>query len=208
MIVAVLDANVLIPNALCDLLLRLAEEQVFVPRWSAHILDEVARNLPAQSRSAAERRIRYMTEAFHGAAVSGYEHLIPTMANDVKDRHVLAAAVAGDADLIVTCDLKDFPSESCEKYAVEIEHPDAFLLGVLDRDQTLVLGVLHDQAASTGRRGPRLSVPDVLQYVARAGARRFADEIGAMLPANLRVEALAGSVLTARIEARDPAQAG
>ncbi|WP_326551850.1 PIN domain-containing protein [Micromonospora sp. NBC_01813] len=100
---AVLDANVLIPNALCDLLLRLAEEELYVPRWSHLILDEVRRNLPMQPPDAVERRIAFMNAAFGDAMVRDFEQLIPAMTNDRKDRHVLAAAVAADADRILTC---------------------------------------------------------------------------------------------------------
>lgn len=50
------------------------------------------------------------------------------MTNDEKDRHVLAAAVAADSDLIVTFDLDDFPAQACEPLRVEATHPDDFLL--------------------------------------------------------------------------------
>jgi hypothetical protein len=94
-----------------------------------------------------------------------------------RDRHVLAAAVACDADRIVTCNLRDFPQMSCEPYGVEAKHPDTFLLGLWDREPRLIMRVIQEQAADTGRHGPRLSPGDVLDYVASAGARRFADTL-------------------------------
>lgn len=175
--VVVLDANVLIPNALCDLLLRLAEEDVFVPRWSDTILDEVRRNLPGISPAAVERRITFMNAAFEEARVTSFEHLIPRMTNDVKDRHVLAAAVACDADRIVTRNLRDFPRASCEPFGVEAEHPDDFLLDVWGREARLILRVIDRQAADTGRHGPRLSPEDVCDYLSSAGAPRFVDAV-------------------------------
>ncbi|WP_329014471.1 PIN domain-containing protein [Micromonospora rifamycinica] len=51
--IAVLDANVLIPNALCDFLLRLAEEDLYQPRWSPAILAEVRRHVPVPAAVAA-----------------------------------------------------------------------------------------------------------------------------------------------------------
>ncbi|HET8660780.1 MAG TPA: PIN domain-containing protein [Micromonosporaceae bacterium] len=180
-IVAVLDANVLIPNALCDLLLRLAEEEVYRPRWSAQILDEVRRNLPGVP-AAAERRIAFMNVAFDTAMVHGYEYLVSDMTNHVKDRHVLAAAVACDADRIITCNLRDFPIASCEPHGVEPEHPDDFLLGVWEREPQLIMGVLQKQAADTGRHGPRLTLAAVLDYLASAGARSFAETVRPHLP--------------------------
>lgn len=108
---------------------------------------------------------------------NGHEHLSSEMTNHVKDRHVLAAAVACDADRIITCNLRDFPRASCEPYGAEPEHPDDFLLGLWDREPRLVTRVILAQAADTGRHGPRLTPGDVLDYLASAGARRFADAV-------------------------------
>lgn len=180
--VIVLDANVLIPNALCDLLLRLAEEDVYLPRWSEQILDEVRRNLPALAPDAVERRIRFMNAAFAEALVTGHEHLIGQMTNQVKDRHVLAAAVACGADRLLTCNLRDFPRDACERYGVEREHPDDYLLDLWDREPRLLVGVITAQAADPSRRGPRLSPHEVLDYLSSAGARRFAQAVRPNLP--------------------------
>ena len=93
--IVVLDACVLAPMPLCDLLLRLAEEPAFfVPRWSADILREVSSTLQRFGYSAeqVERRLIAMRSAFEDAEVSGYEGLQSAMTNQLKDRHVLAAA--------------------------------------------------------------------------------------------------------------------
>ncbi|WBB75051.1 PIN domain-containing protein [Micromonospora sp. WMMD1128] len=171
--IAVLDANVLIPNALCDLLLRLAEEELCQPRWSPAILEEVRRHVPV-SPAAIERRFAFMNAAFEDAMVTGYEALIDQMDNDPKDRHVLAAAVAAGADSIITCNLRDFPLAACEPHGVVAEHPDVVLLDMWAREPRILLRVLGEQAASTGRHGTRLNVHQILDYLATAGARRFA----------------------------------
>ncbi|GIJ25369.1 hypothetical protein Vqi01_05310 [Micromonospora qiuiae] len=89
MIVAVLDACVLVPSVLADTLLRCAEQDLYRPVWSRAILDEVRRNLPPSARAGkADRRIEVMREHFPKAMVSGYEQLVAEMANDPKDRHV------------------------------------------------------------------------------------------------------------------------
>lgn len=180
-LVAVLDANVLIPNALCDLLLRLAEEDVYIPRWSRHILDEVRRNLPQLNPAAVQRRISIMNIAFDTAMVTDYEMFIPQMTNHAKDRHVLAAAVVCDADRIITCNLRDFPLASCEPHGVEPEHPDDFLLGIWAREPSLIVRVIMGQAADTGRHGPRLAPHHIVEYLAKAGATRFAATVKAHL---------------------------
>ena len=130
--VALLDANVLYPAYLRDLLLRLAQAGVYQPRWSAEILDEVARNVKegrdAAGQEKVDRMISLMQRHFEDAEVTGYEGLVPTMTNDPKDRHVLAAAITGGADLIVTYNLKHFPPHSREPYNIDAQGPDEFLL--------------------------------------------------------------------------------
>jgi predicted nucleic acid-binding protein len=102
----VLDTCVLYPFSLCDLLLRLADRELYDPFWSDRILDELARNL-AEAGLTAEQvawRISQMRQAFPAAEVpaDAVARLEPAMANHPKDRHVLAAAVASGADAIVT----------------------------------------------------------------------------------------------------------
>lgn len=129
--VALLDANVLYPAYLRDLLLRLAQAGVYQPRWSAEILDEVARNVKEgrdpTGQQKVDRMIYLMKRHFEDAEVTGYEGLVPAMTNDPKDRHVLAAAITGGADVIVTYNLRHFPSGSREPYNIDAQGPDEFL---------------------------------------------------------------------------------
>lgn len=112
--VALLDANVLYPAYLRDLLLRLAQAGVYQPRWSAEILDEVARNIKKGRDDAGQEKvdcmISLMKRHFEDAEVTGYEGLVPAMTNDPKDRHVLAAAITGGADVIVTYKPQTLPA--------------------------------------------------------------------------------------------------
>lgn len=155
-----LDACVLVPYHLSDLLLRLAEAELFDPLWSADILAEVRRHIPL----VAQRRVEHMTRAFPLAAVDGYDGLIPAMANHEKDRHVLAAAVRAGAALVVTANLKDFPTAALQPYGLQAVHPDAFLLDQLDLDPTRVLHVLADQRADYTR--PELSMAEFYRTLA------------------------------------------
>ncbi|MCA1717453.1 MAG: PIN domain-containing protein, partial [Actinobacteria bacterium] len=120
--VALLDANVLYPAYLRDALLRLAEAEIYQVRWSRQILDEMARNVlennPDLPEEKIESLVRTMERAFPEAMVTEHEPLIPSMTNDPKDRHVMAAAVRGRADVIVTSNVRDFPPEACEPYDV------------------------------------------------------------------------------------------
>jgi len=92
---AVLDTCVLYPFSLCDLLLRLADRELYDPYWSRRVLDELARSLVGRglTHDQAAHRIEQMRATFPDAEVSevAIARLEPRMTNDQKDRHVLAA---------------------------------------------------------------------------------------------------------------------
>jgi hypothetical protein len=134
-IVGMLDADVLFPMPLCDTLLLLAEERLFSPRWSSQILEEVRRNLVQSKRctpAQALRRVTVVDDAFPEALVEDYEQVIPELRNHEKDRHVAAAAIHGKVDVIVTQNLRDFPSEALAPWGLRAVGPDRFLLDLLD----------------------------------------------------------------------------
>jgi predicted nucleic acid-binding protein len=74
-----------------------------------------------------------MERYFADAMVAGYDDLVPTMTNDEEDRHVLDAAVRGDAEVLVTFNMEDLPAESVEPFDLEVIYPDDFLLAQLTR---------------------------------------------------------------------------
>lgn len=130
-----LDTCVLYPIVLTDTLLRVAEQQVFRPYWSGDVMVELERNLgavPQVGADGARRRIDAMNRAFPDATVTGYEALIEGMECEPKDRHVMAAAVHSECQVVVTSNLKDFPPDAMGKHHLEAVHPDTFLLDQLD----------------------------------------------------------------------------
>jgi hypothetical protein len=166
---AVLDANVLFHMPLCDTLLRLAEIELFDPFWSDRVLDEMSRNLVSNlgiGQDKAERRVQLMREAFDAAAMpaEAIEQLEPAMTNKEKDRHVLAAAVASGAQVVVTLNLRDFPDAACEPLGVDALHPDEFLMNLHDLDPGAVRAVVELQAAELTT--PPMTVDDVLDALA------------------------------------------
>jgi predicted nucleic acid-binding protein len=169
--VALLDANVLYPAYLRDALLRLAEAEVYQVRWSRQILDEMSRNVlennPDLSEENMERLVRAMERAFPEAMVTGHELLIPSMTNDPKDRHVLAAAIRGRADVIVTSNVRDFPPEACEPYDVDVQTPDEFLNYQWEiGDPDYLLGVVEEWASVL--RSPPLALEELLEKLSSA----------------------------------------
>jgi len=128
-----LDACVLVNQPVVDLLLRLSEEpRLLLPKWSDLILVEVERTLFSwkhwQQNQMVAKFINVLRSEFPEALLTSYEDLIPLMENNEKDRHVLAAAVKGKIELIVTFNVKDFPPKSCEKWGVEAQHPQDYLI--------------------------------------------------------------------------------
>jgi predicted nucleic acid-binding protein len=148
---ALLDACALIPVRLTTVLLWLAEAGLFEVLWSDAILEEVERNLPkvGVSSEQAARRVGAMRRGFGAAAlVDGFEHLIPNMTCDPKDRHVLAAAVRGGADTLVTFNWKDFPPESASCHGITVVHPDLFLVRLLAERPNDVVAALERATAA------------------------------------------------------------
>lgn len=151
----VLDACVLANFSLCDTLLRLAEPpRLFEPKWSEEIIRETTRTLgsklgwPSSLVAHLEGELR---SHFGEAWISGYESLIPQMANDEKDRHVLAAAAHGHTSIILTLNLRHFRPEHLRPWGIRALHPQSFLCEIFREEQMLVMKKLERQAADRGR---------------------------------------------------------
>jgi len=134
---AFFDANVLYPADLRNLLMHLALTGLFRATWSAGVHEEwmsaLLRNRPDLSREKLERTRMLMDQHAEDALVTGYEDLIPGLQlPDPNDRHVLAAAIRGRADVIVTANLRDFPAETLAEFGIDAQHPDEFVLHLLD----------------------------------------------------------------------------
>jgi hypothetical protein len=107
--------------------------------------------------------------------VDGYSDLIEGMTCDPKDRHVLAAAVRANSEVLVTFNLKDFPADSTAAFEIEVVHPDDFLLDQLDLFPGVVVGTLRHLV--TIYDSPPVSMDELLQSLARAGVSKFANEV-------------------------------
>ncbi len=183
-IVALLDADVLIPMPLCDTLLSLAELGLYLPRWSPQILEEVRCNLVDDglcSPAQALRRITLMNDAFPEALTEDYESLIPRLGNDAKDRHVLAAGIRSDADLLVTQNVRDFPLEALLPRRIRPLNADRFLTELVEAgpgNEVRIARRIFEQAASLKR--PLMTHHSVLDRLARH-APAFAQRMGELL---------------------------
>jgi hypothetical protein len=144
---------------LVDTLLRMAEEpRLYVPKWSEDILGEVERNLvsalnltPAQSA----HRVEQMKAAFPSAlAHPSYKRLIAGMPTEIhpKDRHVVAAALRSNCELIVTYNKKAFPQAALSELGITVLGPSTFLISLFDLEPAVATRKLHEQAEAIGIR--------------------------------------------------------
>jgi hypothetical protein len=134
---ALYDACVLYPAPLRDLLMQLALTDLYRARWSHLIHEEWMRRLlenrPDLTREQLERTRQLMDAHTRDCLVTGFEDLIPALhLPDPGDCHVLAAAIHGRADVIVTYNLRHFPPEHLARYGIEAQHPDEFLTHLID----------------------------------------------------------------------------
>ena len=147
-----LDACVLYPTVIRNLLLNVSDELRWDINWSARILEEWRRasaktNLEAEAQAEAE--ITMLKAKYPKATVNNFErHISKLYLPDQNDLHVLAAAIESNTNIIVTLNLRDFPNSELMKYGVRSIHPDELLykeaLGNFDLISNLVSTILND----------------------------------------------------------------
>lgn len=169
--VALLDANVLYPARLRDLLIRLAIAGLYQVRWSEQILDECFDNLledrPDLTHDQLARTRRLMTIALPDAVVTGYEDGLEEVdLPDPDDRHVVAAAVTAGASLLVTTNLDDFPATRLPE-GLRVVSPDEFVLALANDDLDVVVDVVDAQAA--GLVNPPMTTNQLLDGLGEVG---------------------------------------
>ncbi|WP_454723366.1 MULTISPECIES: PIN domain-containing protein [Cupriavidus] len=169
---AVLDACVLYPAPLRDLLISLSVAGLFRARWTEDIHDEWTRNLlkqrPELDPAALARTKALMNNAVPDCLITGYAGFIDSLElPDPDDRHVLAAGIVGHADAIVTFNLRDFPDEVARKHGIEILHPDDFFTLQYDLDPVGTLATV--KAVRARLRNPPMSAGDYLDKLEAVG---------------------------------------
>jgi predicted nucleic acid-binding protein len=171
-VTAIYDANILYPAPLRDLFIRLAQAGLVRARWTETIHDEWVRNvLKDNARLSTERIARtrtLMNEAVRDCLVTGYEDLIDSLTlPDPDDRHVLAAAIRGGAEIIVTYNLKDFPAVTLARFDMEAQHPDDFLVSLFDLAPGPVCAAVKRQRE--GLRNPPKTADELLATLESQG---------------------------------------
>ncbi|HHR5882922.1 TPA: PIN domain-containing protein [Providencia alcalifaciens] len=168
----VLDACVLYPSLLRDLLMHLAITGLYQAKWTDTIQDEWQRNLLSNRPDLAQKQLirtaSLMNNALPDARVSQYEPLIEGIElPDLNDRHVVAAAIKCHAKIIVTLNLKDFPKESMDQLEIEALHPDEFISDLFDLNHALALSAVRRQRLSLTK--PEININEYFATLLRQG---------------------------------------
>lgn len=168
----VLDACVLYPARLRDLLMHLGLAGLYQPKWSALIHEEWWRNLLLQrsdiNPEALARTTDLMNLALPDANVTGFETLIDGISSpDPNDRHVLATAIRSNADVIVTLNLKDFPSGALAEFGIEALHPDDFVSDLFDLNHSVALNAVRLQRSAL--KNPPMTTEEFLEMLLKQG---------------------------------------
>ncbi|WP_105567839.1 PIN domain-containing protein [Microbacterium halophytorum] len=169
---AILDSCVLWPSLQRDFLLSLAAERAYRPLWSTAILEETEINEAAKlvkrgmlredAEARAHRLIAKMSGAFDDSSVAGWQRLEGSFGlPDVDDEHVLAAAVIGGAQAIVTLNLKDFPATLIPP-SIEVLSPAEFASNTVRQHLPAAWSATINLSERSGRTGPARTPKDIL----------------------------------------------
>jgi len=163
---AFLDANVLYPAPLRDLLIHLSLVDVVKLKWSDEVHDEWIKNLLANRPDISEKQLartrKLMNDAVEDCLVTGYETRIETLdLPDSNDRHVLAAAITAKADILVSENAKDFPSDILSSFEIKLLSADEFIMRLAEENLDLVLAAFKRQRKSL--KHPPLNPQEFIQ---------------------------------------------
>lgn len=179
---AVLDTNVIYPLVSRDLLFWFAFYELYTPKWSAHIFDEwkavmMRKGVPEEE---AVRRVEKAAAAFPDALVKNYEPLIKSLElPDEDDRHIMAAAIKVNANVIVTNNLKDFPEEYLQTFGLTAKSTDDFLTDLIDLNNEQAVAAFREMVLN--KKNPPLDEYEVLEQLRKIGLTDTANYLHALI---------------------------
>jgi len=176
------DTNVIYPVIIRDLLFWFAHYDMYTPKWSNHIFDEWKSVMERKGVSAQEvdKRIQRANLAFPDALVRNYEKLLANLSlPDMKDCHVLAAAIKSNAQLIVTNNIKDFPADILSDFDIKAKSADAFLTDLIDLNGETAIVAFKEMVLH--KRNPAMDEYAVLASLKEIGLTETANYLHSLL---------------------------
>lgn len=178
----VLDTNVIYPIEIRDLLFWFAYYDLYTPKWSVHIFEEWENVMKRKgvSEKEIENRISRANKAFPDALVNNYGQLIDGLElPDSDDRHVLAAAIKTNANVIVTNNLKDFPVDYLASFGLMAKTADDFLTDIIDLNPETAIEAFRELVLN--RTNPDLDAYQVLDVLRNRDLKATADYLHSQL---------------------------
>jgi hypothetical protein len=166
--VVIIDACILYPFHLRNVIVQIAVDRLIDARWSDEIHDEWIRNLVADVPGISTERLqitrKLMNDALPHATVTGYRaHLEAITLPDPDDRHVVAAAITAGGSVILTWNLRDFPTKELKKHGLVRGTPDAFLTDLYEKVPELTLASLANARRNLSKT--HISAPDFIDIL-------------------------------------------
>jgi hypothetical protein len=160
------DANIFFGAFRRTVMMHLAQAGIFRARWTEDIHTEWMTRLKEQRPDLEIEKLQktrgYIDSAVPDCLVRNYRAIAKGLElPDENDRHVLAAAIKAAAQVIVTCNVRDFPSEILKEYEIDAQHPDDFILYQKEENPSLVTEKLRRCRAEF--KNPPCSVEEFIQ---------------------------------------------
>jgi hypothetical protein len=178
--VAVYDACILYPFHLRNVMIQAAVDGLVQPRWTDEIHQGWIRNLMAGTAGIPSDRLqrtrRLMDNALPAATVRAYSVHIPAVSlPDPNDRHVVAAAIASGASMILTWNIQDFPARELKKFGLRRQTPDTFLMDLYKTAPDLMVGSLANARRNLSKS--RVSALEFIDILKNQKLLRLAKQI-------------------------------
>ena len=154
-----IDACVLYPNLVREIVLRMAEAGLFRPAWTPRVLAEwriaVARDGGLAAESTVDAIVARMAATFPGGSVTPDPAVEQSLdLPDPADTHVLAGAIAAGAGVLLTFNMRDFPVRRLAAHGITPRHPDGFLWELFSKEPEATGQAIRETAADVGRTDP------------------------------------------------------
>ena len=177
---AVLDACVLYPTVLREILQGAGEAGLYQPVFSDRILREwvlATAKLGPEAPVIAQGEAATLRAAFPRALVREHPEIeVRLLLPDPNDRHVLATAIASGADAIVTFNAQDFPGHALTSEGITRRDPDGFLWELQSRHPETMARIIEAvRAKAEAISGQPMALKGLLK---RAKLYRLAKALG------------------------------
>tara|TARA_Y100000114_G_scaffold154224_1_gene175812 strand:+ start:6053 stop:6628 length:576 start_codon:yes stop_codon:yes gene_type:complete len=181
---AVIDANVLFPIVIRDYLIWLSIHGLYTPKWSGKLLEEFTaifgKKKKELTKEQIERQIQLMNRACPNALVEKYQGLLSSIElPDENDKHVVASAIKCNANVIVTYNLKDFPSEYLGSFGLTAVDPDTFIADMIDLSPDQCCEAFREMVLAKNK--PPYTEIEYLEILKRNGLNQTAQELAKYL---------------------------